>query len=72
MEEPILDILEDKRRFVGIWGDGDIDLWIEAVERCAPGYLDMEEEGNGMASNYDHVKFRSHEELEDMPWADEE
>ena len=69
MEEPILDILESKRDHLE---NGDIDLWTEAIERCAPGYLDMEEDGNGMAPDYDHSFFRSHAELVDMPWEDEE
>ncbi|KAF7533587.1 hypothetical protein G7054_g6941 [Neopestalotiopsis clavispora] len=69
MEEPILDILESKRDRLE---NGDIDLWMEAIERCAPGYLDMEEDGNGMAPDYDHSLFRSHAELVDMPWEDEE
>lgn len=69
MEEPILDILESKRDRLE---NGDIDLWMEAIERCAPGYLDMEEDGNGIAPDYDHSLFRSHAELVDMPWEDEE
>lgn len=69
MEGSILDILESKKRFLG-WGDGDIDRCVEAIERCAPGYLDMEEEGNGMVPDYDHAQFRSHQEPEKMPSAD--
>ncbi|KAK9776745.1 hypothetical protein SCAR479_06483 [Seiridium cardinale] len=68
MENPILDILESKAAYIT---NADIDLWIEAIERCAPGYLAMEEAGNGMVSDYDHGNFRSHEELENMPWSDE-
>ncbi|ETS77785.1 hypothetical protein PFICI_09847 [Pestalotiopsis fici W106-1] len=71
MEEPMLDLLESKRERYFPQGC-DIDLWMEAIERCAPGYLDMEEEGNGMAPDYDHALFRSHAELEDMPWEDEQ
>jgi len=68
MEDPILDILESKAPYLN---NADIDLWMEAIERCAPGYLEMEEAGNGMAPDYDHANFRSDEELEQMPWSDE-
>ncbi|KAK9422514.1 hypothetical protein SUNI508_00377 [Seiridium unicorne] len=68
MEDPILDILESKAAYIT---NADIDLRIEAIERCAPGYLAMEEAGNGMVSNYDHGNLGSHEELENMPWSDE-
>lgn len=68
MEDSMLDILDSKSRFIQ---NADIDLWMEAIERCAPGYLEMEEAGNGMAPDYDHAKFRSDEELQRMPWSDE-
>lgn len=68
MEEPILDILESKAPYIQT---PDIDLWMEAIERCAPGYLELEEVCGGMVPNYDHAKFRSHQELVDMPWSDE-
>lgn len=68
MEEPILDILDSKDRYVH---NADIDLWMEAIERCAPGYLEAEEHCGGMVPDYDHRRFRSQEELEEMPWSDE-
>jgi hypothetical protein len=68
MEAPILDILDSNSQFIN---EPDIDLWIEAIERCAPGYLEMEGANNGMAPDYDHANFRSPEELEQLPWSDE-
>lgn len=51
--------------------DGGIDEWMDDIERCAPGYLDMEEvAGNGMVPDYDHAKFRNEEELVIVPRAD--
>lgn len=66
MEDPILDILE-----YSIPNPPDSDLWLEAIERCAPGYLEMESQGSGMVSDYDHSRFRTDKELEDLPWSDE-
>ncbi|KAK7736716.1 hypothetical protein SLS53_006926 [Cytospora paraplurivora] len=63
MEQPILDILEDCKPFL----HGGIDEWMDDIERYAPGYLDMEEAGSGMAPDYDLTKFRNSEELESIP-----
>ncbi|KAI4598157.1 hypothetical protein KJ359_003040 [Pestalotiopsis sp. 9143b] len=68
MEEPLLDILDSKAPYIY---QPDIDLWMEAIERCAPGYLEMEDENDGMVEDYDHANFRTNEELENLPWADE-
>ncbi|KAH8203221.1 hypothetical protein TruAng_002626 [Truncatella angustata] len=65
MEDTMINILDSKAAYLN---NADIDIWEEAIERCAPGYLELEEAGGGMAFNYDHAKFRSHEELEQMPW----
>jgi hypothetical protein len=59
MEQPILDIPEDTKPTF----DGGIDEWMNDLERYAPGYLDMEEENNGMVTKYDHSRFRTDEEL---------
>lgn len=66
MEQPILDILEDCKPFL----HGGIDEWMDDIERYAPGYLEMEEAGDGMAPDYDHSKFRNSEELEGIPRED--
>jgi hypothetical protein len=63
MEQPILDILEDTKPAV----QGEIDEWMEDIERYAPGYFEMEEESNGMVSEYDHANFRTEEELSKTP-----
>lgn len=59
MEQPILDILEDTKPAF----QGGIDEWMDDIERYAPGYLDMEEESNGMVMNYNHSRFRTDKEL---------
>ncbi|ETS80815.1 hypothetical protein PFICI_08344 [Pestalotiopsis fici W106-1] len=69
MEDPIIDILESQSAYLN---NADIDVWEEAIDRCAPGYLEMEEAAEGMVFDYDHAKFRSHKELEQMPWSDEQ
>lgn len=53
MERPILDILESCRPFL----DFGADVWRPKIEGYAPGYLAMEEAGNGMAPDYDYSKF---------------
>ncbi|ROV91085.1 hypothetical protein VPNG_09918 [Cytospora leucostoma] len=63
MEKPILDIIEDCLPYI----DDGFDQWMDNIERYAPGYLAMEEAGNGMASDYDHSKFRTGDELEKIP-----
>ncbi|KAF7527680.1 hypothetical protein G7054_g10416 [Neopestalotiopsis clavispora] len=50
MEQPILDIFEDTKPAF----DGGIDEWMNDIERYAPGYLDMEEENNGMLRMLTH------------------
>jgi hypothetical protein len=67
LEEPLLDVLESRRPFIR----GDIDLWLECLERIAPGYLEIEDQGDGMAPDYDHANFRTPEELRQIPWEDE-
>ncbi|KAK8080895.1 hypothetical protein PG997_008713 [Apiospora hydei] len=37
------------------------------IERFAPGYLDLEDEGHGMAYGYDDSRFRTEEQLEQLP-----
>jgi hypothetical protein len=69
MENPIVDILESKAAYLS---NADIDVWEEAIDRCAPGYLETEEDAGGMVFDYDHTNFRSHEELEQLPWSDEQ
>ncbi|ETS74713.1 hypothetical protein PFICI_13197 [Pestalotiopsis fici W106-1] len=51
MELPIIDLLKEKERFME--NDVDTDLWENAIEQYAPGYLEMEAAGNGMAPEYD-------------------
>ncbi|KAF3011304.1 hypothetical protein E8E14_001029 [Neopestalotiopsis sp. 37M] len=68
MEEPLLDILDAKASYIN---QPDIDLWMEAIERCAPGYLELEDENDGMVEDYDHDNFRTNEELRHLPWNDE-
>jgi len=53
MEQPILDILKAKAEFFD-GGDRGADQWREDIESYAPGYLEMEEAGDGMAPDYDH------------------
>lgn len=66
MEQPILDILENCKPSLA----GGIDEWMDDIERIAPGYLDMEDAGNGMAPDYDHSKFRNEEQLAKIPRED--
>jgi hypothetical protein len=56
MEKPILEILEAKAEFFD-GGSRGVDQWREDIESYAPGYLEMEEAGNGMAPYYDHGDF---------------
>lgn len=63
MEQPILDILEDCKPYL----DGGIDEWMDDIERYAPGYLAMEEVGNGQAPDYDCSNLRGEEELSAIP-----
>lgn len=57
MEKPILEILETKAEFFDVDGRG-AELWRQDIESYAPGYLEMEEAGGGMAADYDHANFR--------------
>ncbi|KFZ00825.1 hypothetical protein V500_00944 [Pseudogymnoascus sp. VKM F-4518 (FW-2643)] len=57
MEKPILEILETKAEFFDVDGRG-AELWRQDIESYAPGYLEMEEAGGGMAVDYDHANFR--------------
>ncbi|KAK8074283.1 hypothetical protein PG994_005182 [Apiospora phragmitis] len=63
MEKGILDFLDEFGRYVG----GSPDMWLDLIERFAPGYLDLEEESNGMAYGYDHSRFWTKEQLEQLP-----
>jgi len=56
MEQPILDILEEKASFFD-GGDRGVDQWREDIDGYAPGCLEMEEAGQGMAPDYDHANF---------------
>lgn len=44
----------------------------EEVKGYAPGYLDCEEAGGGMAYGYDDARLRTDEELEGLPFEDDE
>ncbi|KAK8073279.1 hypothetical protein PG994_004178 [Apiospora phragmitis] len=68
MEEMgILELLESFNRYsVG----GAPDVWLDYIERYAPGYLDLEEAGTGIAYGYDHSLFRNNERLEQIPFED--
>ncbi|KAK8068306.1 hypothetical protein PG996_007418 [Apiospora saccharicola] len=59
MEKGILEFLDEFQRFIG----GEPELWRYLIERCAPGYLEVEEAGRGMAYGYDHSRFRTQAEL---------
>lgn len=64
MELPILDLLEAKKEHFDY--DENVDFWRKAIEVYAPGYLEMEADGNGMAPDYDDANFRSDEELDEI------
>ncbi|KFY77222.1 hypothetical protein V499_03316 [Pseudogymnoascus sp. VKM F-103] len=57
MEKPILEILETEAEFFDVDGRG-AESWRRDIESYAPGYLEMEEDGGGMAVDYDHANFR--------------
>ncbi|KAK8052494.1 hypothetical protein PG993_003879 [Apiospora rasikravindrae] len=63
MEKGILDFLDEFGRFTG----GSPDLWQGLIERFAPGYLELEHEGHGMAYGYDHSRFRNQKQIEQLP-----
>lgn len=56
MERPILDLLEAKFQYFEHPDRVGIDYWRKAIERYAPGYLEMEANGGGMVPDYDHSK----------------
>ncbi len=62
MEQPVIDILHDVADVVFDF-DGDYDTWKEDIEKLAPGYLELEEVGEGMVGDYDHKRFRTQQEL---------
>lgn len=53
MELPIINLLKAKKEYFKY--DVDVGSWTRAIEEYAPGYLDMEAEGSGMAPDYDHA-----------------
>ncbi|KAI4600313.1 hypothetical protein KJ359_000667 [Pestalotiopsis sp. 9143b] len=55
MELPILELLQAKKQYFEYPEDVNIDAWKKAIEHYAPGYLEMEAAGNGMAPDYDHA-----------------
>jgi hypothetical protein len=65
MEQPVIDILHDIADVVFDF-DGDYDTWKEDIENLAPGYLELEEVGGGMVSDYDHKRFRTQRELNEI------
>ncbi|KAK8036386.1 hypothetical protein PG991_001523 [Apiospora marii] len=69
MEDEIMDILES---LPAPRVPGSPDVWLDYIERYAPGYLEMEAEGNGMVYDYDHSRFRTMEELETLPLEDDD
>lgn len=58
MELPILELLDDPDIEFWLSFEGAPDTWAEDIEIYAPGYIKMEEDGNGMASDYDHSNFK--------------
>jgi hypothetical protein len=57
--KPILEImstLATECEYFDADGRG-VDLWREDIESYAPGYLEMEKAGGGMAVDYDHDNF---------------
>lgn len=63
MDQPILDILESCKPYI----QGGIDEWMDDIERYAPGYLNMEDAGQGLALEYDCTRLRNMEELQNIP-----
>lgn len=68
MEHEIMDILEGLPARV----PGSPDVWLDYIERYAPGYLEMEVERNGIVYDYNHSRFRTTEELEALPLEDDD
>lgn len=64
MEKPIMDLLQSKKRYIEVLpGDTSEEQWRRDIERYAPGYLEAEAQGNGMAPDYDHGNFKTSDEL---------
>lgn len=62
MTKPILEILDASSSIM----DGPRigrQAWMQLIERYAPGYLALEEAGQGMAVGYNHANFRTRDEL---------
>lgn len=63
MTLPVIDILEGAKlrgEFIQDF-DGARDVWMEDIERYAPGYLQMEAEGN--EADYDHSRLINPDEV---------
>ncbi|KFY64244.1 hypothetical protein V496_03390 [Pseudogymnoascus sp. VKM F-4515 (FW-2607)] len=60
MERPILEVMSTLATECAYFDEDGrgVDLWREDIESYAPGYLEMEEAGDGMAVDYDHDNFR--------------
>lgn len=58
MERPVLELLQAKAEWFD-GGDRGKQEWEDDIARFAPGYLEMEEAGNGLATGYDHSDFTS-------------
>ena len=56
MRLPVLDILESAAPETSV--DGDRDVWKGWINAYAPGYLDQERLGDGLASDYNHDNFK--------------
>jgi hypothetical protein len=66
MSRPILEILGLSSMVM----DGPCigtEAWKQQIERYAPGYLAMEEAGQGMATDYDIANLRTRGELAGIP-----
>lgn len=56
LKKPVLNLLEANAE----WSDGGDrgrEEWREDIGRFAPGYLEMEDAGNGLATDYDYFRF---------------
>ncbi|ETS79023.1 hypothetical protein PFICI_08876 [Pestalotiopsis fici W106-1] len=64
MEKSILELVNSRMKHIELFeGDTSEDQIRRDIERYAPGYLDAEAQGNGMAADYDHNNFKSEDEL---------
>ncbi|KAK7941639.1 uncharacterized protein PG986_014026 [Apiospora aurea] len=48
------------------------DVWLDCIERYAPGYLGLEAEGDGMVCDCDHGRLKTTEVLENVDLEDDE